>query len=114
MEKKPHIEHLLSLFPFKGADTRCVVSIDATAVKCNFGVQANGKVLGTVRPMVLSKADTVKMTMNLDDFEKLRAEQSTKIARAVFLVLIKPVAIMRRTFQLPYFRTTRVKQMMSS
>ena len=101
--KKPHIEHLLSLFPFKGADTRCVVSIDATAVKCNFGVQANGKVLGTVKPMVLSKADTVKMTTNLDDFENLRAEQSTKIAKAVFLVLINPVAIDEEDFPIAIF-----------
>ena len=101
--ERASLKHLLSLFPFKGSDKRCVLSIDATAVKCNFGVMASGKVVGTVHSMAVPREHASKIVSQPNEFEKFHSEHRGEIAKAAFLVMMNPVAVEEQEIPIAIF-----------
>ena len=101
--KKVNLAAVLACFPFTGVDKRCVLSIDATAVKCNFGVKADGTVLGTVEPQSLSPERALAMSQDQCEFERFHAENVHQIAKAVFVVMVNPLSSDDREFPIAVF-----------
>lgn len=101
--QEANLATVLRCFPFSGEDRRCVLSIDATAVKCNFGVRADGTVLGTVEPRSLSPELALKMSQDQGEFERFHAESVRQIAKAVFVVMVNPLSNTDREFPVAIF-----------
>ena len=101
--KKDDIDYLMTCFKLKGSDRRCVLSIDATALKCNFGVRADGRLLGTVEPAILPVDEASVALENKEEFQRLHKQQSDKIAKAVFVVLLNPVGKDEHEFPIAVF-----------
>ena len=101
--QRSSVEHLLSSFPFRSSDKRCVLSIDATALKCNFGVKSNGTVLGTVVPTTIATGQAHEICTNLSEFFKFHGQNCHQIAKAVFLVMLNPVATEEKEIPLALF-----------
>ena len=98
-----NVEALTSYFSLSGDDRRCVASIDATAVKCNFGVTIDGTVLGTVNPFSVSSEMALKMAMDQSEFDRFHEQHVSHIAKAVFVVIVNPLSVNDREFPVAVF-----------
>ena len=72
-------------------DRRVVVSIDATAVKANFGLKASGDIIGCVCPMKLDQKTAHEILNDPALFCSFQDTNAGKIAKAVFVVLCNPL-----------------------
>ena len=73
------------------ADKRCVVSIDATAIKVNIGLRADGSVTGCVFPMKLNEEQATQILASQEKFREFEDANSGNVAKAVFVVLVNPL-----------------------
>ena len=96
--KPKHIKDVIARFPISSTDRRCVLSIDATYVKCNFGVKVDGTVIGSVVPMSIDKQRAASMSQDLHEFQRFRQENLDKIAKAVFVILLNPLSVGEHEF----------------
>ena len=98
-----NIEALKSCFPWSGDDRRCVLSIDATAVKCNFGVKIDGTVLGAVNPFSVPPETAVKMSIDQREFDLFYKQHASQIAKAAFVVIANPLSVDNHEFPVAVF-----------
>ena len=81
-----------------GSDRRIVVSIDATALKANFGLTPEGNVLGLTRPLQIDKTEAQRILGNEELFEAFRIKLKKEVAKYVFVVIVNPLDPIRCDF----------------
>ena len=88
--KPENIRRILERHKFSH-DKRCVVSIDATALKSNFGLTLDGRVIGCVTPRRLEIGLAREILADRDKYHEFEQANLQHIAKSVFVILVNPL-----------------------